>query len=132
MNSKRSELVRYWLAKADDSLDTAKIVFEAGKLAFAVNRLYYTLFYAVTAVLLATNGQTYSKHSGVRAALHRDLISTGLLDANIGRLYDALFNARQMADYGPFAEFSENVIKQQISDVEKALHALKSLAERYP
>ena len=52
-DEKRSEVVRYWLEKAEESMASARREFEAGSLAFAMNRLYYSAFYAVSALLMA-------------------------------------------------------------------------------
>jgi uncharacterized protein (UPF0332 family) len=39
------------------------------------------------------------KHSGLKGAVHRELVHTGLIDAEAGRVFDRLFEARQRADY---------------------------------
>ena len=49
---KRSEIVRHWLEKADESLTSARREFEAGSFSFAMNRLYYAVFYAASALLM--------------------------------------------------------------------------------
>ena len=64
---KRSEMVRYWWAKAEESLASARREFQAGSMSFAMNRLYYAKFYAVSALLM-TRDLSFKKHSGVRAA----------------------------------------------------------------
>ncbi len=50
---------------------------KAAAYTFAINRAYYALFYAVSALLLE-EGRRFSKHSGVRAAFNRDLVKPGL------------------------------------------------------
>ena len=53
MNSEeqRANVVRYWWAKAEESLVSAQREFAAGAYTFAVNRLYYAAFYGVCAAL---------------------------------------------------------------------------------
>ena len=46
------EMIGYWWAKENDSLDSAKREFEASAHSFVMNRLYYAAFYGVCAVLL--------------------------------------------------------------------------------
>lgn len=123
----KTKLTLYWLDKADESLHSAKSELAAGRLTFAVNRLYYTMFYAVSALFVSRN-QSYGKHSAVRAALHRDFIKTGLIDKQVGRLYDELFNARQQGDYAPLVEFDQEVVIEQTTDVSQALPRLRRLA----
>ena len=74
----RSEVVRYWWHKANESLEAAHREFCAGAYAFAVNRLYYSAFYGVSALLLERR-LSFKKHSGVRATFHRKFIKTGLI-----------------------------------------------------
>jgi len=115
----KEELVNYWFEKAEESIQSASSEIENDRLSFAINRLYYTLFYSMSAILI-TNGDSYSKHSGVRAALHRDFIKSGKIDKQVGRLYDELFNARHQADYTPLVEFDKEIVKEQYSDVIEA------------
>lgn len=61
------EVIRYWWDKAQESLEAARREFAAGAYSFAINRAYYALFYAVSALLLE-EGRQFKKHSGVRAA----------------------------------------------------------------
>lgn len=72
------QVVSYWFDKAETALSSARSERLADRSDFAVNRAYFAAFYAASAVLLA-RGQRFVKHSGVRAALHRDLVKSGLL-----------------------------------------------------
>jgi len=128
-NEDKQELVKYWLEKSEESIESAKSEKKEGRLSFAINRLYYAMFYAMTAILTAKD-ETYSKHSGVRAALHRDFIKTGKVNNEIGKLYDELFNARHQADYTPLIEFEDGVVKKQIKQVEKAVKKLELIAHK--
>lgn len=71
-----AEIVSYWLDKAKESLLSAQDELSAGRLPFAVNRIYYACFYAVSAALLTENLK-FKKHSGVRASFHQYLVKTG-------------------------------------------------------
>lgn len=59
-------VVRYWLEKAQEALESAKSEYKAGRLSFAVNRIYYACFYAVSAVL-RERGKKFKKHKGFAA-----------------------------------------------------------------
>ena len=107
----RSRAVEQWLNKADDALASAES--ELARHDFAVNRAYYACFYAASAILLA-EGRKFVKHTGVRAALHRNLIKTGRLDAQWGKAYDRAFDLRQGADY--------ELSKVQLEDAEELLY----------
>jgi len=122
----RTEMVRYWWLKARDSLSSARREFEAGSYSFAMNRLYYAAFYGVCAVLIERQ-QSFRKHSGVRAAFHRQFIKTGLLDIKWGRLYDQLFEDRQEGDYVVFVSFEPEYVQFQLTQCSGLLDELGSL-----
>jgi uncharacterized protein (UPF0332 family) len=92
----------------------------------AASRAYYAAFHGVTAVL-AGRGMEFTKHTAVRAALHRDLIQSGALSANLGRDYDFLLDLRETADYGGVAEASLPSAKKAIEKARAILAALESL-----
>jgi uncharacterized protein (UPF0332 family) len=48
----RSQVVRYWWLKAEERLASARREMDFGAFAFAMNRVYYAAFYAVSAALL--------------------------------------------------------------------------------
>ncbi|MBT3255803.1 MAG: HEPN domain-containing protein [Deltaproteobacteria bacterium] len=56
----KEALVAYWLEKAHESLQSARSEYESGRLSFAMNRLYYAAFYALTA--LFRDGAAYSRN----------------------------------------------------------------------
>ena len=123
---KRSEVVRYWLEKADESMASARREFEADSLAFAMNRLYYSAFYAVSALLMARH-LSFKKHSGVRSAFHKHFIKTGILERKWGRLYDQLFEDRQEGDYVVFISFDLDYVETQLNQCAQFLEHVRPL-----
>ncbi|HEX3048522.1 MAG TPA: HEPN domain-containing protein [Bacillota bacterium] len=120
------EAVKYWWEKAEESLASAELELKSGSKDFAVNRLYYAVFYAVSAALLERQ-IVFKRHTGVRAAFHQEFIKTGLLDFEWGKYYDQLFEDRQEGDYVAFFAFEEGYIKSQLELCNKFLFQLKPL-----
>jgi uncharacterized protein (UPF0332 family) len=125
-DERRSEIVRYWWLKSEESLRSASREFEAESYSFAVNRLYYALFYGVCAALL-DRGLRFRKHSGVRSAFHREFIGSGELEVQWGKLYDQLFEDRQEGDYVALVEFDKEYIRKQLERCCQFLEALRPL-----
>jgi len=119
----REEIVRYWWSKAEESLASAQRELEAKAYTFAVNRLYYAAFYAVSAALLERN-LTFKRHSGVRTAFHREFIKPGLVDVEWGKFYDQLFEDRQEGDYVALVSFNEEYVQSQLTRCTHFLEAL--------
>ncbi|MBI2316912.1 MAG: HEPN domain-containing protein [Betaproteobacteria bacterium] len=107
----RREVAEYWVARADSALASAASEFAAARYDFAANRAYYACFYAASAVLLAS-GRKFTKHSGVRGAVHQDLVKQGLVEAKWGKAYDRLFETRHAADYVELFELEEAQVKE--------------------
>jgi uncharacterized protein (UPF0332 family) len=67
MKAKESlDLISYRLERSRESLRAAEIMFENSMLAFSMNRIYYAMFYAVQALLVARK-VSFSKHGQVKA-----------------------------------------------------------------
>ncbi len=80
----------------------------------------------MTAVL-AGRGMEFTKYLAVRVALHRDLIQTGLLPADLGRDYDFLLDLRETADYGGVAEASLGSATKAIEKARAIMAAIEPL-----
>ena len=129
--STKAEAVRYWWDKALESLAAARRELEAGAYAFAINRAYYALFYAVSALLLE-EGRRFAKHSGVRAAFNRAIIKPGRLSREHSELYNQLFRDRQEGDYVAFTKFDAQYVQEKIDACERFLAELRPLIKSLP
>ncbi len=118
--------VRYWWEMAEESLGAAQREYEAEAYSFAMNRIYYAVFYAVSAALLDRQ-LSFVKHTGVRAAFHQHFVKQGLIDVEWGKFYDRLFEDRQEGDYLAFISFDQDYVKTQLASGEEFLHTLKPL-----
>jgi uncharacterized protein (UPF0332 family) len=68
-------LVIHRLQKSEEALQAAKIMLDKQMFSFAMNRVYYALYYAVQA-LLAYQGVTFSKHGQVKGYFNREFIKS--------------------------------------------------------
>ena len=122
----RREVIEYWIEKAKEALNSARSEQMAGRFVFAINRAYYGCFYSASAVLL-NKGEKFSKHSGVRAAIHRSLVKTGEIDMSWGSFYDLIFNSRQRGDYQELVNFSPEETEELISQAEGFVNEMRHL-----
>ncbi len=102
---------------------------EAGRLSFAVNRIYYACFYAISAVLLQEKLQ-FKKHSGVRAAFHQHLVKPGIVSREHGQLYDELFEARQRGDYMELVYFDKKTVEDWLQWSKGFVDAMSLLIQK--
>lgn len=92
----------------------------------AASRAYYAAFHALTAIF-ALRGKTFSKHSAVRAALHRELVLAGLLDKDRSRDYDFLMDLRETGDYGGLEQVTPDSAKTAAKKAAAFLEALRQM-----
>lgn len=103
-------LVTYRLERARESLEEAKILLEQGYANTFVNRLYYACFYAVSS-LLPTKELFSAKHSRIRSLFHQNFVKVGMVNTELGQLYDRLFDNRQKADYADLFRFNPDAVR---------------------
>lgn len=126
-----AEIARFWWEKAQESLRAGRRDLAAGAYAFAINRAYYALFYAVSALLLE-EGHRFKKHGGVRAAFNQHLVKTGRLSRKHGDLYNELFDKRLEADYIELSRFEASYVQEKLEACEGFLSDLRPLLGSLP
>ena len=105
------DLIRYRREKSKETLEDAYILFRAGRLFSALNRIYYALFYEVMALLL-TKDLSSARHTGVRALFNEHFVRTGKVSVESGRFFSRMYDFRQKGDYADFVQFEEAKIKE--------------------
>ena len=129
MNESEITLIRYRMDRSKEALSAARLMYEKGHYNDAVNRLYYSCFYAVIA-LLATEGIHPAKHTAARAFLNKNWIKTGRLSKETGRLYNTLFDRREKGDYGDYFRFKKEDVRGWMKSLEKAVVEIYQVIER--
>lgn len=119
----RDDYIQYRFHRAKESHEEALILAEKDKWNAVINRLYYSCFYAVSALLLKHDIKTRS-HDGTRTQFGLLFIKTGKIDKTYGKLFTKLFDYRQKGDYGDLYDYDEDIAKPLISDVKAFLEAI--------
>jgi uncharacterized protein (UPF0332 family) len=129
MNDAEITLIRYRMDRSKEALSAARLMYEKGHYNDAVNRLYYSCFYAVIA-LLAIEDVHPGKHAAARAFLNKNWIKTGKLSKETGRLYNTLFDRREKGDYGDYFRFNAEDVADWLKRVEKAIEEIFQVIEK--
>ena len=74
-NEERREYVKYRIGSARKTFEAAKVLSDNGFWNSVVNRLYYTVFYAVNALLVLNEIQTKS-HSATKSQFSLHFVKT--------------------------------------------------------
>ena len=100
MSYQKDDLINYRLDKAQTTLLEAKSLADLEFWSGTVNRLYYSCFYAVIA-LLAKGDMSARTHNGIRSEFFRLYIKSGILDKDYSSLYSNLMGKRQETEITP-------------------------------
>ncbi len=90
------------------------------------SRAYYAAFHGATA-LFALREMEFSKHTALRAAIHRDLVKAGIWDIKLGADFDFLMDLREIGDYGGLTHAMPEDARQAITAAERILKATADL-----
>ena len=124
----RTDLVRYRMERADETLQEAGLLAKEGYYNAAFNRLYYACFYA-TLALLVKHGITTSTHAGVKTMLGLHFVSKGLLDKEQGKTFSRLFEIRHSGDYDDFVYCDKEMTDEYTPLAESFIQRIKELLE---
>ena len=122
----KQDLIAYRLAKANEVYQEAIDVASMNHWNLTVNRLYYSIFHAATALLLSA-GNTARTHNGVIRILMKDYVRVGLLSIEDGKLISSLFNMRHTGDYDDLFDWDQSKVEPLIEPTRLLLEKMKSL-----
>jgi uncharacterized protein (UPF0332 family) len=127
-DEERRAIVEYRIEKARVAVEDVEQVSGLKRWSAAANRMYYALYYAATALLIA-NGYVCRTHTGMITLLHKHFVLKGVLTKAEGRLVGKVFDIRQEADYDDFIDADENLIQEYFPQVKALVEKMISLIE---
>lgn len=125
----REDLVAYRMSRATETLQEADYIARGGYFNAAVNRLYYAVYYAASAMLIKAKIEA-STHKGVLNQLGLHYISKGLLDVRYGTIYSRLFQARQAGDYEDFIYCDKTMYEDFKPMAEQFIERMKAIIDQ--
>lgn len=127
MTDNRKSLIEYRLTQARDSIKEADILHRFGmSLRSVMNRLYYSMFYTVLALLQNKELGT-SKHSGAISLFDREYVKPGIFPRDMSKALHRAFELRQIGDYMEETE----VDLKDIEEIRPVAEQFISEAEKY-
>ena len=112
------------LSKAADCLEDAHFGLRHERLNVAVNRAYYAMFDAVQAILQENDIFTKT-HQGANIKFNEFFVKTGLIEKEIGKYLNQVFDMRQSGDYDMDCELGLDDAAFAVDCAEKFLAAVR-------
>jgi uncharacterized protein (UPF0332 family) len=121
----REILIQYRLDQSMQTIGEVSKLIDADLLSIAVNRIYYGIFYSLTALALKYEYQS-SKHFQLMGWFNQQFIKPGLLEIKYGKILREAFKNRSDGDYAPFILFEKDDVLDMQSDMIDFIERIKS------
>ncbi|MGF7139087.1 HEPN domain-containing protein [Roseimarinus sediminis] len=128
MTGTKEDLIKYRIARAKDTFEDAQILAEREKWNSTINRLYYSAYYAVMALLLDSDLKP-ATHNGAKSNFSEYFIKTGKMEKEFGKIYSQLFTWRQKGDYDDLYDFDKNKVFPYFEPVNRLISTIEEMIE---
>lgn len=125
-DSDRSDLAKYRINRARETLSEISLHIENKLWNAAVNRLYYACYYAVIALLVDRKIST-TAHAGVRRMFGFHFVKTGIIEKDLGKFYSDIFDMRQTGDYEDYMDFTKEDVLDLLPMAQKLISRIEAL-----
>lgn len=122
----RNALIEYRFQQAQDTISEVDRLIEIGLYKVAINRIYYGMFYSLTALALK-NGFKSSKHLQLIGFFNRNFVKTKILEPEYGRMLRDAYKNRSDGDYAPFIDFELDEVKELREEMVSFINKVKTL-----
>jgi len=129
MPGTKQEYIDYRVTKSREIFEDVKLLASNKRWNSSINRLYYSSFYLVSA-LLYKNDIRSETHNGVKTQFNLHFIKTGKQDIKFGKLYSNLFDWRQESDYADFIDFDSETVLPLIEQVSEFNDTLTKIIQK--
>jgi len=107
--------IREFIAVAREDYRNAGELLDIGKPRLAISRIYYSVFYYMTALLLTKN-MKFKSHKSVVVFFNKEFVKTDLFPQRDYKLVKEAFELRQEADY-QLIHHGEKIVEDIINGV---------------
>lgn len=118
--------IEYRIKRAYETLKEASMLLQEDHLHGAVNRIYYAMFYAVSALALQHDFST-SSHSQLRGFFNREFVKTGKVPVSMGRAFGFAYDNRTKGDYQDLVNFETPQVTELLREAGRFIDYLNNL-----
>lgn len=125
---KSTEILDKVIEKSSERIESATILFRAGKYSDSLSRSYYAMFDLVVGLL--ETGKVFAKsHHGAIAKFNELFIKTRKFDQRFARILKKAEKAREEADYSFLYEATKEDAKTELEEAKEFLRAVQKYAK---
>ena len=122
-NEDRKSIVKYRFTQANETIVDVEILINNNILRSAVNRIYYRMFYALSALAISHSFKT-SKHRQLIGWFNKNFIKSGKIDQIYGRYLNKAYNLRSEGDYDVYVNFNEQEVLELFDNMKEFIQRI--------
>ncbi|MDO8548595.1 MAG: HEPN domain-containing protein [Ignavibacteria bacterium] len=126
MGYKKEDYISYRLSRSEEAIKYLELAISNNSLFNAENRIYYSVFYLVSALAIKNNYST-SKHKQLRNWFHNNFIRNEIVSQDLWKIYKKVFDNRIAGDYDDFKKFSIEQVNADFNDMKFFCQEIKKL-----
>ncbi len=123
-DDEKTALIEHRISRTTDAIEDVAFLIKNRKYLLAVNRIYYGMFYVLSALSLRYDFST-SKHQQLIGWFNKEFVSTGKIDRKYGRILHNAYNSRSTGDYDDFAVFDEEDVKNSFDEMKDFIRTIR-------
>lgn len=120
----RRIMVTLELDRVEKTIEEFELLAENGMWSLAGNRLYYTLFHAVSALLINDNHEV-GTHRGAVNRFSLYYVKTGIFTAAEGRMYSLLQKLREDGEYNCYIDIEKEDVEGFVEPTRQLIEKIK-------
>ena len=121
-------LIEYRLNQAFDNIELVRFLVSNDKLVIAVNRIYFGMYYSLTALALKDRFEA-SKHSQLICWFNMEYISSEKVDSRFGKILRNAYQNRTKGDDDACVSFSRIEVESMLSEMSAFITEIKRLLD---
>lgn len=122
----KKELIKYNIERANKAISDVEFLIENKKYHLATNRIYYGIYYILSALALKHSFQT-SKHTQLIGWFNKNFVKNGVLEKRFGKYIQNAFEQRMEGDYGTFVNFEKEEIDNSLKEMKEVINRIIEL-----
>lgn len=112
----KADLLEYRILRSLTTAEEARSAINNNFLFNAENRIYYSIFYSVSALALRYNFTT-SKHKQLLGWFNLNFIKNGIIPSKYGKIYRNAYDKRQESDYDDFVTLQLDEVQKDFDNM---------------
>lgn len=121
----RGDLIDLYWQKSVSTFEEVLLGISAQRWNWVANRIYYSTFYALSAMLIK-DAYPIKSHRGAKAVFTKNYVLTGAFDKKYGTLFSKLETLRDKADYDVSFAATKEMVDEFKPLVEELLTLIKN------